>query len=76
VIWQSVVALIKLVAAALGLYRQESELAAGRAEQRDDDRRAMDEGKRQGEQAKRDADARHAANPTDDAFDPDFWRKE
>lgn len=75
-IWQSVVAFVKLLAAALGLYRQESELAAGRAEQRDADRRAMDEGRKQGEQAKRDADARHAADKTDAAFDPDFWRKE
>lgn len=67
---------IKLIATLLGLYKQESELAAGRAEQRDADNKAMDEGRRAAREVQQDADRRHAADSTDEAFDQDFFRKD
>ncbi len=69
-------AVIKFVATLLGLYRQESELAAGRAEQRDADNRAMDEGRKAAREVQQQATAKHARDDTDDAFDQDFFRKD
>lgn len=67
---------IKFVTTLLGLYKQESELAAGRAEQRDADREAMEAGHKAAQEAQQDADQRHATDPTDEAFDKDFWRED
>lgn len=67
---------IKFVTTLLGLYKQESELAAGRAEQRDADQKAMEAGHKAAQKAQQDADKKHAANSTDDAFDKDFWRED
>lgn len=69
-------AALKFFATLLGLYRQESELAAGRAEQRDADSRAMDEGRRAAREVQQQAAAEHARDDTDDAFDQDFFRKD
>jgi len=69
-------AAFKFLATLLGLYKQESELAAGRAEQRDLDNKAMEEGRKAAQEVKREVAKKHAADPTDDAFDPDFFRKD
>ncbi len=69
-------AAFKFIATLLGLYKQESELAAGRAEQRDADNKAMDEGRKAAQEVKREAVKKHAADPTDDAFDPGIFRKD
>lgn len=69
-------AAFKFLATLLGLYKQESELAAGRAEQRDADNKAMDEGRKAAREVQQQAAKKHAEDDTDAAFDQDFFRKD
>lgn len=69
-------AVIKFITTLLGLYKQESELAAGRAEQRDADNKAMDEGRKAAREVQQQAAEKHARDDTDDAFAQDFFRKD
>lgn len=66
----------KAIAMLLGLIRETQERAAGAAMQRDADDKAMAEGRRVAKEVREQAATKHAADPTDDAFDRDFERKE
>ena len=49
---------------------------AGRAEQRDADNKAMDEGRKAAREVQQQAAQKHAQDDTDNAFDQDFFRKD
>ena len=69
-------AVLKAIAALLGLVRQESELAAGRAEQRSADLAAQKAEEDRARQVEQEAEKRHAADDSDSAFEDGFWRKD
>ena len=73
-ILSAILAFVELVAAALGLIRQESELAAGRSEQRSADLEAREKAEAEARDVENKANQIHAADKTDGAFDKRFWR--
>ncbi len=73
--WLSaVINIAKAIAAFLGLVRQQSELAAGRAEQRADDDEARIKAEAEVRAEEIETSRKHQADKTDKAFDPRFWR--
>ena len=70
----AIVAFVKALAAALGLIRQESELAAGRDEQRSADLAAREKAEAEARKVEADAVKKHASDTSDAAFDQDFKR--
>ena len=66
--------LLKLLGRAIGLWQQESAIAAGRAEQQQKAEAEAEKAAQQAKQIKAKASQQHTKKADDSAFDPDFWR--